>query len=99
MNRASDYVFRLGGEEFGVFIECKSLENAEVFLKRLKFAVLGLKIKHNESLINEYLSISMGAVFIDNAYNLEIEDIYKKADKLLYKAKEEGRNRFFIKKI
>ena len=41
----------------------------------------------------------MGAVFIDNAYNLEIEDIYKKADKLLYKAKEEGRNRFFIKKI
>ena len=99
INRANDYVFRLGGEEFGVFIECKSLENAEAFLKRLKFAVLALKINHNESLINEYLSISMGAVLIDNAYNLEIEDIYKKADKLLYKAKEEGRNRFFIEKI
>ena len=98
-NRATDFVFRLGGEEFGIFIKSDDFNKAEEFVNKLRLAILDTKINHNKSSVNEYLTISLGAVYIDTVYDLKVNDIYVKADKLLYKAKEKGRNKYFIEKI
>lgn len=98
-NRANDYVFRLGGEEFGVFINCEDLEKAKAFIDKLRLAVMALEIDHNKSSVCKYLTISLGAIFIDSVDTLDMQDIYIKADNLLYKAKENGRNKSFIEII
>jgi len=97
--RGNDYVFRLGGEEFGIFMECNNCEKIESFINKIHLSIIDLKIKHEKSTVNEYVTISSGTVIIDKNSTLEIDSIYKKADKLLYKAKDEGRNKFLIEKI
>ncbi|MDD2509464.1 MAG: diguanylate cyclase, partial [Aliarcobacter skirrowii] len=52
-----------------------------------------LKIEHKSSIVSKYITVSMG-LFSDYSKNIiDIDDIYKKADKMLYLAKETGRNR------
>lgn len=86
LNRASDYAFRLGGEEFGLLFSDVDRKAAEVLLEDIRANIEGLRIEHAKSDVNEYLTISIGAV-VDTENALESSDIYLSADKLLYKAK------------
>lgn len=86
LNRAGDYVFRLGGEEFGLLFSDVNIEKAEILLENIRASIEGLRIEHAKSDVNDYLTISIGAVVdVENA--LGSSDIYPRADKLLYKAK------------
>jgi len=91
-----DYVFRLGGEEFGILvfdIERKRLENRLKFLQKV---LASQKIIHEASKTN-FLTISMGVVVVDkNNYSLSRTDIYKLADKKLYQSKENGRDQYTL---
>ena len=84
--RSSDYICRLGGDEFLIIITNYCGE--DFILERCK------KIKREISdriiLPNHGVTISMG-VAIDNNYN-KIEEIIKKADESLYKSKNNGKN-------
>lgn len=91
--RSDDYCFRMGGEEFGILFKSKSKEKAFEFAKELLKKVENLRIEHINSKVSSYVTVSMG-LFTDFARNLnDIDDMYKQADKMLYVAKEEGRNR------
>ncbi|MGE4462651.1 MAG: diguanylate cyclase [Arcobacter sp.] len=92
-SRSDDYCFRLGGEEFGILFKSKNQEKAFQFAKMILKNIENLKIEHKSSIVSKYITVSMG-LFSDYSKNIiDIDDIYKKADKMLYLAKETGRNR------
>lgn len=91
--RADDYCFRLGGEEFGILFFIKDIAHAVDLSSRLVKNIENQEIIHEKSLVSKYLTISGGLIVIEPKDNLEINQVYKSADILLYKAKENGRNK------
>jgi diguanylate cyclase (GGDEF)-like protein len=96
LHRADDYCFRLGGEEFGVIFKADSKEKAHQFSNTIKQNIENLHIVHANNSASSYVTVSMGLVC--KYANDEIEGMdhmYKKADDLLYKAKNNGRNQVY----
>ncbi len=96
LRRPHDYAFRLGGEEFGLLFSAEPLDELTLYLQGLIEAVENLHIHHAKSQVSEYVTISMGAVYVDATKTSDVDAIYLAADKLLYKAKHEGRNQLQI---
>ncbi|WP_294878345.1 diguanylate cyclase, partial [Sulfurimonas sp. RIFOXYB12_FULL_35_9] len=93
IKRADDYAFRLGGEEFGIIFKCETKEKAIEFADRLRKNIEDLQIIHDFNGASKFITASIGLV-CKNANDInDMDEIYKEADDLLYKAKEEGRNR------
>lgn len=92
--RGDDQVFRLGGEEFGVLISSKTKLNIMDLIEEARANIENLKIKHEKNPPLNVVTASFGALIIslDSNENIKVENIYKKADEQLYKAKENGRN-------
>lgn len=93
MQRADDYCFRLGGEEFGVLFKGVSYNVANNLIEKIRENIQELKIKHEGSDVNQYLTASFGLAVRDADSVESEEELYKEADTLLYEAKEAGRNR------
>lgn len=93
LQRPSDFVFRLGGEEFGILLTDTDEANSVKLAHTLCEAVKARKIEHHNSKVNSFLTISIGLVccIADDALNDDI--LISSADKMLYRAKEEGRDR------
>lgn len=95
-NEEYDYVFRLGGEEFGILIFDIDRNRLENRLKSLQKTIASQKIIHEASK-TDFLTISMGVVIIDKLiYTLSRTEIYKLADKKLYQSKENGRDQYTL---
>ena len=84
--RESDVVARYGGEEFIFLLPQTSLEEATVLAERIQN-----KLCKKAQEIN--VTLSIGIAIFEDGVDKSIEDIIKKADKALYKAKESGRNK------
>jgi len=92
LHRADDYCFRLGGEEFGVIFKAFSQEKALDFSNKIKESIENLHINHSGNSASPYVTASMGLI-CKNANDIKnSNEVYKEADKLLYKAKDSGRN-------
>ncbi len=95
-NEEYDYVFRLGGEEFGILIFDVDRNRLESRLKILQKNLASKKISHVASKTT-FLTISMGVTVIDkDLYSLSRTEIYKLTDKKLYQSKENGRNQYTL---
>ncbi|MCV6606734.1 MAG: diguanylate cyclase [Campylobacterales bacterium] len=92
LRRPCDFVFRLGGEEFGILISGEDSSNASLMADYVVEKVRDLKIPHKASEVSKNVSISLGYLsFIpDNTTNLD--RTMEKADEYLYQTKESGRN-------
>ena len=95
--RAGDFAFRLGGEEFGIIFSELSQEKSETFANVIRKAVEDLKIEHKKNLEYKVVTISIGLITIFHNQEINEAQIYKEADQLLYKAKENGRNKVCAK--
>jgi len=96
LRRPADFVFRLGGEEFGVLLIQTDESNSAKLAREICDAVRGKEIQHEGSKVNQYLTISAGVVccIADSALNEDI--LISRADEMLYEAKETGRDRYVI---
>jgi len=96
LKRPSDYVFRLGGEEFGVLLTRTDESDSARLAREICDAIRSVKIAHKASKVNQYLTISIGVVccIADDALDNEILII--KGDEMLYEAKDTGRDRYSI---
>lgn len=100
LTRSSDYSFRLGGEEFGILTYDTNLESLNSFINKLRASIEDLNINHEKSTVSQYVTASFGGVvFNSNNTNINIEDIYKFADDLLYEVKNTGKNDIKIKEL
>ncbi len=94
--RAGDKVARFGGEEFIVLLSSVDYQHAVSIAEKTRMDVEALRIPHEKSDINAYLTISIGVVSIIPQQNMSWIELIKSADEALYRAKEEGRNRIAI---
>jgi len=92
LKRRDDCCFRLGGEEFGILYMVSSPEDALDIAKKAKDDIEHLQINHSASSVSEFVTVSMGAYIIKPNDHSNVDSIYDKTDKALYKAKETGRN-------
>ena len=89
--RTSDHVGRLGGEEFGILLASVVPQQAEVIAERLRRRVEEMVVWHNERDIR--FTVSIGLADLQADVENPLEDMMKRADLALYRAKNSGRNR------
>ena len=96
--RGNDSVYRLGGEEFLVVLDVRSLEGLAAAAERLRAAVIDLAIEHVDNEPHGRVSVSIGATFIGPP-DLDQSDgqWIARADDGLYEAKRAGRNRVCLR--
>ncbi len=100
LNRKTDYIFRVGGEEFGILFEVDDNESANSIMENLRKKVEDLKIVSCNSLVCNYVTISIGLGYIKEAKpKTNAYLIYDEVDKLLYESKNNGRNQITFKEI
>ena len=89
--RESDTFARIGGEEFTVLLDNTSLDGAKIIAEKIRVMIENKHFIYNKATIDVTISIGISEL---NAQNASIDDLYKQADKQLYIAKQNGRNRY-----
>lgn len=85
-----DWVARYGGEEFIICLSNTGKEGAFVIAERIRGEVEGAVIRYEEQEIK--ITASFGIAVLDGE-TLTGDDLIRKADENLYKAKNTGRNK------
>jgi diguanylate cyclase (GGDEF)-like protein/PAS domain S-box-containing protein len=98
LKRASDSLFRTGGEEFAVIAITPGTEDVQKIAETLRKAVEDLKLEHAYSQASPYVTVSVGLKVHQGqaAKPPDMALIYQLADKALYQAKENGRNQVSV---
>ena len=97
LNRGSDYIFRMGGEEFSVLFTELGSSESEKMAEHICKSIEDLKIEHSKSSCSKYLTVSLGVLTVNMGHDIVDETaLYTLADSALYKAKESGRNQVFV---
>jgi len=99
--RAGDFCFRIGGEEFALLTRTLNHDDAKPRAEALRAACEGLAIPHPGRPSGSVVTVSIGALWVQpvalGSDRATIPDdwnaLYRRADALLYAAKEQGRNR------
>ncbi|WP_217434910.1 diguanylate cyclase [Marinifaba aquimaris] len=92
LKRGADFVARFGGEEFVVVLPETDFPASLKFAESLRSAVEQLAIKHEYSEAAKVVTISLGQSTIIPTKQLSAIELQESADKMLYQAKELGRN-------
>jgi diguanylate cyclase (GGDEF)-like protein len=88
--RAQDTFGRLGGEEFGLLLPETDLEQARAVAERIQKMCTQTSCPVDDKLIHSTFSIGVAqAGPVDQSFG----DLLRRADQMMYKAKEAGRNR------
>ena len=88
--RPTDFVGRLGGEEFAAVLHNVGRERAMVIAERMRAAFAEATLMVDGCAVGA--TASVGMVFSDGA-EFDAPELLTQADKALYEAKERGRNR------
>jgi diguanylate cyclase (GGDEF)-like protein len=96
VKRTSDEVARYGGEEFAVLLPATDLEGSCIVAERMRAAVEGLAIPHARSEVADCVTVSIGVASMRASLDGHQRQLVDAADKALYRAKKEGRNRVAV---
>lgn len=100
LNRKTDYIFRVGGEEFGILFEVDDSKTATSIIESLRRKIEELKIVSCNSIVCNYVTVSIGLGHIKQVKaKTSVNLIYEEVDKLLYESKNSGRNKTTFKEI
>ena len=86
--REVDFIARYGGEEFVSILPSTDLKGAQLITDKLRGLIATSKFHFRDEAVN--VTVSSG--FAEVKDNEEGENLFIRADKALYKAKESGRN-------
>ena len=90
--RQSDYVFRIGGEEFVLLLTSTAQDNAAKLVEKMRAGIAASSFHFK----GEPVTLTLSAGITETRDGDDVESIYERADKALYKAKNSGRNCQFI---
>lgn len=88
--RNQDIAARWGGEEFILLLPETGLEEAAALAERLRLAIEGIRLPHDEDIITVTASFGVAERRSEHA---TLDSLISTADKYLYQAKAAGRNR------
>lgn len=97
--RGGDLVARYGGEEFAVVLPGVDGRRAELYAERLRRRVWRLAIPYEVSQVADRVTISGGVATVPPGTLASADDLLRAADKALYRAKCQGRNRIAAGKL
>jgi diguanylate cyclase (GGDEF)-like protein len=89
--RAGDYVFRYGGEEFCIVTSGLNREEVGQFAEKLRLSIYALGIENQQS-PHHYLTASVGFWCVSDLNEITPGALLLNADNALYRAKDAGRN-------
>ena len=92
--RETDYLARVGGEEFVVLLPETNLQQAEVVAEKLRKGVESCAFVYD----GQPVPITISGGIAEFSTGDQVDDVYVRADKALYRAKQQGRNRFLPQK-
>ena len=90
--RKSDFIFRIGGEEFVLLLINTEVSKAEVLVEKLRKVVYAREFHFDQDRVN----LSLSAGLTETRDGDSVKSIYERADAALYRAKNAGRNCQFI---
>lgn len=99
IKRASDFVARYGGEEFVILLKDINKDGVEAVANNLLNAIRELKITHEFSKIENYVTVSIGVSYYNSSSDITKLELLLKADETLYSVKNSGRNNFAILEV
>jgi diguanylate cyclase len=87
--RAEDFLARLGGEEFVLLLPMTPLEAAVAVAEKLRIAIEATAFRHH----GEPVSVTISSGLTEFRAGDTPTTVYERADRAMYQAKEQGRNR------
>ncbi|MBW4564497.1 MAG: PAS domain S-box protein [Mojavia pulchra JT2-VF2] len=99
VQRPADLVARYGGEEFTVILPLTEMQGAIHVAQTIRQAVRNLAIPHARSCVSNYVTVSLGIVSILPNSEFSPSDLINAADKALYTAKQQGRDRLIALRL
>ena len=91
--RPADLAARYGGEEFACILPETDLSGAVVVAEHIRQAIVQAAIPHEKSLIDRWVTASLGVASLHCSGHQSVEAFVGQADAMLYQAKAAGRNR------
>ncbi|MEA5619363.1 diguanylate cyclase [Cronbergia sp. UHCC 0137] len=92
--RPMDLIARYGGEEFVVLLPNTDLEGGIKVATRIQQAIHNLAIPHEQSTVKDIVTVSLGIASIIPTLDVKPDIVIAYADKALYDAKQQGRDRY-----
>jgi len=92
VHRPADLVSRYGGEEFVMILPDTTSEGALAVAEKMLRSIAELKIPHKNSDSADHVTLSVGVATLCPQESSSPDELIEAADKMLYKAKESGRN-------
>lgn len=96
MQRTTDMVARYGGEEFVCVLPETDEDGAKVVAEMILQQMPKMDIEHLDSKVASCVTISIGIATRMPSHDYNIVDFIADADKALYQAKQQGRNRYIV---
>ncbi|MCY7337022.1 MAG: PleD family two-component system response regulator [Chamaesiphon sp.] len=93
VRRSGDLVARYGGEEFAIVLPNTNVLGATSVAENVRTAIKNLQIAHEDSSVCPYVTISVGVSTIIPSQSNDFQALIHAADRALYQAKSQGRDR------
>lgn len=93
LQRVEYLVARYGGEEFVIVLPSTCQADAARVGEKVRSNIECLKVAHQRSEVSEYVTVSVGIATVIPEENIIPASLLEQADKALYQAKRQGRNR------
>jgi diguanylate cyclase (GGDEF)-like protein len=93
VKRVDDFPARYGGEEFAIILEDTNIEGAILMAKNIRQRIIDLNLKNLYSKVEQHLTVSIGVATVNPDMDIDTDGLIQRADKALYQAKKNGRNR------
>lgn len=97
--RPMDTVGRLGGEEFGIVLPNCGAAAGVMLAERLRQAVQACPIPIAADTTALHVTVSVGGAYSPAWVRSSVEHWIERADRQLYEAKRQGRNRVFVEPV
>ena len=95
LRRPDDLAARYGGEEFIALLPDTDLDAARSMAERIRLEIEGLAIEHSDSAFG-IVTVSIGVAVASPCHGFDEAGLIQAADRALYDAKRDGRNRACI---
>lgn len=100
LKRAGDLVARWEGEEFACLLPDTNLKGATHVAENIRKAVINLRIPHQTSPIEKFVTLSLGVASVigarEKSDDISYETLIEQAQAALVQSKKTGRNRIFV---